>query len=515
MQPTQGKNSDGILTPTGFTRVMDATNDMFRAVVDAAPTGVVLVNEEGHIVLVNRHLLQLFGHEESELIGQGIEVLLPQRIRASHPVRVKSFFLNPSVRAMGAGRDLYAMRKDTSEFPVEIGLTPLEVGGSPHVLATIVDISERKAAEKLRARDRDMFNAVVESAPTGLVMVDAYGRITLVNCLLESMFGYSREDLIGRPIESLLPVRMRVAHPELVRSFFANPEARAMGAGRELFAARFDGTEFPVEIGLSPIELMDGRQVLATIVDITERKKTITKLRRANEGLEQFVYVASHDLRSPLRGIANLVEWIKEDLEAAPNTKVSQNLERVAVRIARLEQLIADLLAYARAGTEESEVYAVNTRRLINRVLDLQPARAGFEVKLEVHDIDMTAARTPLETVLRNLVSNAVKHHDRDEGVIVITVVPKGDYVEFAVADDGPGIPFMVQDRVFKLFQSASSNDKQTSGVGLAISKRMVEAHGGWIVLESTDGVRGTTFRFFWPLNSESRSTKDRRKSEQ
>lgn len=492
---------------------LDATNrtpatlpavgtDYFRLVVDAAPTGIVLVNSDGQIELVNRHLMTLFGYAEEELVGQSVEILLPHRIRTTHPERVRSFFTQPSERAMGAGRDLYAARRDGSEFPVEVGLTPLATETGPHVLATVVDISERKNAEKQVARNRDLFNAVVEAAPTGIVMVDLNGRITLVNCLLESLFGYSRQDLIGQPIEVLLPARLRRAHPEHVRHFFTEPSSRAMGAGRDLFAARSDGTEFPVEIGLSPVHLTDGRQVLATVVDISNRKMDEDKLRRANEELEQFVHVASHDLRSPLQGIADLVEWITEDLESTPNPKVSQNLERVVIRIKRLERLITDLLTYARAGSASSEIRSFEVSDLVNHVLELQPLRAGFRLELDIQAQRMVAAPTPLETVLRNLVANAIKHHDQDSGTVTVSAHPKGEYVEFAVQDDGPGIPARAQDRIFKLFQTASATERQNSGVGLSISKRMVEAHGGWIQVESSDGQRGTTFRFFWPVTA-------------
>ena len=473
--------------------------DHFRLVVDAAPTGIVMVDPQGLIVLVNRHLLGLFDYEESDLLGQPVETLLPQRIRATHPGKVRAFFSAPSIRAMGAGRDLYAVRSDGREFPVEIGLTPVETEEGLHVLATIVDITERKNAEKQRARSRDQFNAVVEAAPAGIVMVDENARITLVNCQIESLFGYSRDDLIGQPIEILLPNRMRIAHPEKVRSFFTNPTTRAMGAGRDLYAARFDGTEFPVEIGLSPIDLMDGRQVLATIVDITERKKSELKLLRANEGLEQFVYVASHDLRSPLRGIADLLEWIKEDIESTPNEKALANIVRATLRVERLERLISDLLIYARAGAVDAEMVPINVRTLVTQVLELQPLRAGFEISLNITPALIYAAPTPIETVLRNLVSNAVKHHDRDEGVVTISVRDNGKFFEFSISDDGPGIPEHAQKRIFKLFQTASSMERQSSGVGLAVSKRLVEAHGGWITVESVAEQRGTTFRFNWP----------------
>lgn len=273
-----------------------------------------------------------------------------------------------------------------------------------------------------------------------------------------------------------------------------------MGFGRDLMAARHDGTEFPVEIGLSPVILTDGNYVLATIVDISGRKNDELKLRKANESLEEFVYVASHDLRAPLRGISDLLEWIQEDLVETPNIAVSQNVDRAKIRITRLESLIADLLSYARAGTINGNAEFLKVKDIVDKVLELQPLRTGFRIQLAIDDLEMFAEKTAIETVLRNLLANAVKHHDLDIGTITIAAHAKGEFVEFSVSDDGPGIPSQVQDRIFKLFQTASANSqRQNSGVGLAVSKRTIEAHGGWIVVESMDGQRGTTFRFFWP----------------
>lgn len=479
--------------------------DFLNKFIHTAPIGIVVCDAHGFIRLINQETMKLFGYTEAEMIHQPIEMLMPKRYQAAHPGMMKLFFTDPTARPMGAGRDLYAASKDGREFPVEIGLTPFETSGEKYVAATIADITQRKNSQRLLTKNRDLFNAVVEAAPAGIVMIDQDGRITLVNCSVEKLFGYSRQDMIGKPIEMLLPVRMRTAHPALVRSFFTNPVARPMGAGRDLFAARYDGSEFPVEIGLNPVNLPDGNHVLATIVDITKRKSEEQELKRAHESLEEFVYVASHDLRSPLRGVSDLLEWIKEDLEETPNPKILQNVDRAKIRIDRLERLIEDLLSYARAGAIDKNLTHFKVRDLVNAALELQPLRIGFEIRLEIDELEMCAEKTALETILRNLIANAVKHHDLDTGTIAIAARAKGRFVEFAVSDDGPGIPSQVQNRIFKLFQTANDNAaNQNSGVGLAVSKRIVEAHGGWIAVESMDERRGTTFRFFWPDKSQS-----------
>jgi PAS domain S-box-containing protein len=255
---------------------------IYRALVEAAPAAMVIVNRSGLIELVNAQAERMFGALRIDLIGQPVEVLLPARFRADHPASRHNFFAYPKARAMGAGRDLYARRHDGSEFPVEIGLNPIETAEGPMVLAAIVDITERKRLE-------NRFQQVVESVPSGIVMVNRSGLIELVNAQAERMFGALRADLIGQPVEVLLPERFRADHPASRHNFFAHPKTRAMGAGRDLYARRRDGSEFPVEIGLNPIETTEGPMVLAAIVDITERKHAEQALRESEESFRLLV----------------------------------------------------------------------------------------------------------------------------------------------------------------------------------------------------------------------------------
>jgi PAS domain S-box-containing protein len=271
------------LVEDDFAMVEAGINEsLYRAVVEAAPNAMVMVDRAGRIMLVNAQAERMFGAARGDLIGKPVEVLVPERYRSEHPSSRVGFFADPKARAMGIGRDLYAMRRDGSEFPVEIGLNPIETKAGTMVLAAIVDITERKRLEA-------HFQQVVESAPNGIVMVDREGRIALVNAQAEQMFAAPRAALIGQPVEVLLPERYRSAHPGSRADFFATPKARAMGIGRDLYAMRSDGSEFPVEIGLNPIETAEGTMVLAAIVDITERKRADQALRESEEGFRLLV----------------------------------------------------------------------------------------------------------------------------------------------------------------------------------------------------------------------------------
>jgi PAS domain S-box-containing protein len=361
---------------------------------------------------------------------------------------------------------------------------------------------DRRAPQDPRvSRDsaEELMQRIVEAAPCGMVMIDTEGSIVLVNPRAESMFGYARGELIGNPLEKLLPERFRGAHGAHRHQFAGTPSMRQMGVGRDLAARRKDGSEFPVEIGLSPVPGDEGGLVLAAVTDITRHKDMQLELRQANANLEEFTYAASHDLKSPLRGISDLVEWIVEDLGGAEPQEVSRNLGRIRDRIQRLESVIDDLLAYARAGTAFTDAVHVDPKELLPGILELLPRPVGFTVNLEISAQPFVTNKTPLESVLRNLINNAIRHHDLAAGHIVIGVADVGRHCVFTVTDDGPGIPPASQERVFRIFQSLATETREHSGIGLALSKRLVEAHGGWIKVDSTAGVRGTAFHVWWP----------------
>jgi PAS domain S-box-containing protein len=249
------------------------SREKFQRAIESAPNAMMMVNRSGRIEMLNLQAESIFGYSRDELLGQPVEILIPERYRKQHPRHRLFFYADPQTRSMGGGRDLYGLTKDGVEFPVEIGINPIETDEGTMVLTAIIDITDRKLKEEALARSEERFRLAVESSPAAMVIVSREGKIVMVNRQLEVLFGYPRDELLGKSIEMLIPERLRSDHSKFRASFFSDLQQRAMGAGRELYGVRKDGVEIPVEIGLNPIETEEGVMVLAAIIGLYERKE--------------------------------------------------------------------------------------------------------------------------------------------------------------------------------------------------------------------------------------------------
>jgi PAS domain S-box-containing protein len=474
-----------------------ASAAQFRALLESAPDAMVIIDARGKIIMINAQTERLFGYRREKLVGLLDEVLLPERFRAQYPERRNAFFATPGRRSIDADTGIHGRREDGSEFPIEISVGPIEAPSGLLASIAVRDVTERN---QTRARVRTLAIAaqVVDAAPYAMVMTGPHGIIKMVNHEAEQLFGYSRGEIVGQPVEVLMPERFREAHAAHVRAFTSAPKARTMAAGRELHGMHKSGTEIMVEIRLGPVETSDGLFTLASIIDITERKAREEALRRSNAELEQFAYVASHDLQEPLRMVASYTELLGQRYKGKLDDKADKYIFYAVDGAKRMQRLVADLLAYSRVGSQGKAMVPVDCNAVLSYVLAVlaEPIRQADAV-VDVGSLPIVQGdEGQVGQLFQNLIGNALKFRGPTPPRIAVEARLHSGRWLFSVSDNGIGIDMQHADRIFEMFQRLHERGKyEGSGVGLAIAKRIVERHGGRIWLESRTG-EGTTFFF-------------------
>jgi len=370
-------------------------------------------------------------------------------------------------------------------------------------------------AEHKQAEER--FRLAIEYAPNAIVFINQDGQINLVNNRAEKYFGYTRDELMGESLEKLVPERFRGNHLGYRTSFMAKPQVRPMGAGRELYGLHKNDSEFPVEIGLAPFETSEGRLVMATIVDITERKKAeeeiqelntsleqrvierTTQLEAANKELEAFSYSVSHDLRAPLRGIDGWSQALLEDYGAQLDEQAHQYLDRVRSETQRMGTLIDDLLQLSRITRADMNRTQVDLSAIVRTIASrLQERESPRQIELTIQsDLSAWGDARLLEVALTNLLNNALKFTGKiPQAHIEFGQTEMNGQRAFFVRDNGAGFDMAFAKKLFSPFQRMhKASEFPGTGVGLATVQRIVHRHRGKIWAESAVDA-GATFYF-------------------
>ncbi len=470
-------------------------------ILEASNEAIVVVDGAGDIVFANARAGSLFDYEINDLVGQKIETLMPEKYRERHAEHRGKYNDSPRQRPLLNGLVLKGQCRGGRIFDAEIALTPIKTEHGIYIASTIRDISVDDTSEAY-------FRNVLESAPDAMVIIDHYGKIAIVNGQAETMFAYSRDEMLGQELEILLPDAFREKHVSHRAAYAGNPHLRPMGNGMELRGRRKDGSEFPVEISLSPVTSASGAFVSSVIRDVTERKEMECELiearqvaERANKANTAFLAAASHDLRQPVQALSLLNGALRRTV------KVPLALEMVESQQQSLDamtNLLNSLLDISRldAGAVEPEIEDFPIQRLVDR-LSAEFSRQAIQKDLhfEADNCDTIVRSDPnlVSEIIQNFVSNAIRYTDK--GNVRLTCHEKDGHLCIDVSDSGIGIDDGQIEEIFQEFHQIKTPgaNKEGFGLGLAIVKRLAELLDHEINVDSECG-KGSTFSVCIPM---------------
>jgi PAS domain S-box-containing protein len=487
-----------------------------------APDAVLWFSRDGHVIEANIMAGELFGRPRAVLVGMHASRLTVGMTAA----RFETLWQTIATRPAAEPSEHAALRPDGSAVPIEALSEYIDFGGHQYICTFMRDITERKAAEiQLLERKKALeieinkSQALLEGAPDATLIVDKDASIRIINRAAEKLFGYPRNELIGKPIEILIPARFRPDHPKLRNAYIANPAPREMGMGRELAAVARDGREFPVEISLSPIE--GAGLVASSVRDISVRKAAEEELRRAKAAAEEatkakanFLATMSHEIRTPMNGVMSMAQILDQTRLTSEQKDLTKTIRQSAEA---LLTVINDILDFSRieAGRLPIERIDFDLMDVVEGALDLLAPKAEEKgLKLLFHlepDLPATAAGDPsrLRQILLNIGSNAVKFTESGKVLLRVRPTQRSDAstcLRFEIRDSGIGLTPEQQAKLFRAFGQADSSTSRRfggTGLGLSICRNLCELMGGTIGVESEIG-HGSTFWFELPFGTES-----------
>jgi PAS domain S-box-containing protein len=478
------------------------SEEKYRSLIDGVQDyAIFTLDPGGKVASWNAGAERIKGYKAEEIIGQNFSRFYPQAdIEQGKPEKE----LHLAATSGRSEIENWRVRKDGSRFWANVVITAARDSSGQLLGFSEIsrDISERKETEA-------KYRGLLEAAPDGMVVVNAAGEIVLLNVQAEKQFGYHRDELVGQKVKNIIPEGFAERLIADGTRTAADALAQQIGTGIELIAQRKDGSDFPIEIMLSPLESSEGILVTAAIRDITERKKseqhlvrTVGELKRSNDDLQQFAYVASHDLQEPLRMVASFTQLLAKRYKGRLDAEADEFIAYAVDGSNRMQGLIQDLLAYSRAGTNGKAHHEISSEKALNDALANLRATVQESGAVVSHDAlpVITTDDTQLVLVFQNLVGNAIKYRSAEAPRVHVSATKNGGKEwTFSVRDNGLGIDPQYFERIFVLFQRLHGREEfKGTGIGLTICKKIVERLGGRIWVESQPQ-KGSTFFFALP----------------
>ena len=494
----------------------EASEIHLRNLLNTIVDGLITIDEAGNVLSANPAAERLFGYSEPEMLGRNVKMLMPEPYRSEHDDYISSYRETGRAKIIGiGGRDVMARRKDGSTFPMELGVSEMTIRGKRVFAGIIRDITARKKAEE----EAGLLAAIIKSSEDAILSISLGGTLTSWNSAAERLFGYTAAEAIGQPVSILVP-RARLSEEQQLMEQIRRGES--VQHFETLRCAR-NGRLIDVSLTVSPILNAAGQVVGTSKIarDISARKASEAQLNRymraverSNQELDDFAYIASHDLKEPLRGLANNAMFLKEDYGTKIDEAGVKRLHRMTFLCHRMERLVDDLLYFSRLGRQELAIQPADLNVMIDDI------KAMMEVALHEENVTITVPE-PLPVVVcdvprvtevfRNLISNGIKYNRNEPKRIEIGITHRtmdcGPPEQvFYVRDNGVGIAPEFHNDIFRIFKRLNEEDEAVkgTGVGLTFVKKIVERHHGRIWVDSALG-NGSTFYF--TLNSVSEAS--------
>ena len=484
-----------------------------EAILDAAIDGVIAIDEQGVIQSVNPAVERLFGYAPAELVGRNVSMLMPSPHRERHDQYLAHYVRTGEAKVIGKGRELEALRRDGTTFPIELTLSEVRTGGRRLFTGFVRDVTQRKQAEEALRESQARIQAILDTAVDGIVTIDEQGIVEIANPAIERLFGYAPADLIGRNISMLMPSPHREHHDAYLARYLSTGVAQVIGVGRELEGLCRDGTTFPLELALSEVRTNGRRRFTGIIRDVTVRKQAEQALLRADALKDEFLANTSHELRTPLNGIIGIGQSMIDGATGPLSDEQRRNLGMVVASGRRLANLVNDLLDFSKLRHEKIELNCRPTdlHAVADLVLTVSQALVGKRPLRVFNRISPQIALAEadedrVQQILFNLIGNALKF--TPAGTVEVFAQASGTWLEVTVSDTGIGI---APERLEKIFESFSQGDGSANreqggtGLGLAITRQLLELHGGTIRVQSEPGV-GSRFTFTLPRSRTTRA---------